>query len=242
MSLSIIVDWIGFCLDEPSQARVLKRSSIMSLSADSSTAMRPSLADAARCCRSSLSDQAGAGAAGRVRIGAGSGVAIGACGMASRTGAGRSAGACTRAAGARGAAVSRAAGALSPVPSPSMAARRLRSMRSRTYSWNESVLMAICSVSSCTESRKAGGSARRVRMAGMRSSARLASEPGWATGARLSSAAAITSNPPSVARLERMTALSPKAWRALAMASREVGAVNRWMFMLQAPQESGRYG
>ena len=38
ISLSIRLDWIGFCFDEPSQARVLKRSSIMSLSAESSTA------------------------------------------------------------------------------------------------------------------------------------------------------------------------------------------------------------
>src|SRR5690606_28828514 len=59
---------------------------------------------------------------------------------------------------------------------------------------------------------------------------------------RLSSAAAITSKPWSVLRVERMTALSPRAWRALAMASREVGAVNRWMFMMSCLQESGQCG
>ncbi|MCY1555140.1 hypothetical protein D9M68_917740 [compost metagenome] len=120
-------------------------------------------------------------------------------------------------------------------------------MRSRTYSWNDSVLMDSASVSSSTESEPVGRGcvARpaegRVTMGGMRSPRPVCGAWG-AIGARLSSAAAMTSKPSPVERDERITALSPKALRALAMASREVGAVNRWMFMLQAPQESGRYG
>ena len=48
----------------------------------------------------------------------------------------------------------------------------------------------------------------------------------------VSSAVAITSTPLAVGRFDRMSVPSPKAMRALANASREVGAVKRLMFML----------
>ncbi|MNV56927.1 hypothetical protein D3C71_1492330 [compost metagenome] len=48
----------------------------------------------------------------------------------------------------------------------------------------------------------------------------------------VSSAVATTSTPLAVGRLDRMRVPSPKAMRALANASREVGAVKRLMFML----------
>ncbi|MCY1360953.1 hypothetical protein D9M69_476030 [compost metagenome] len=174
---------------------------------------------------------------GRVRIGAGIGVAIGGGGGALKRCTGMWIGS-ARGAARRGSARAGMGAASAWGASPACSARRLRSMRSRTYSWNESVLMDSVSVSLSTDS-VAG--ARRLR-AGCARSPRTAWGVGLATGARLSSAAAITSKPPSVERVERMTALSPKVRRALAMASREVGAVKRWMFMLQAPQESGQYG
>ncbi|MDT4871854.1 hypothetical protein FQZ97_1070090 [compost metagenome] len=130
--MSIRLDWIGFCLDEPSQARVLKRSSIMSLSAESSTAMRLSswLGKRVEGCESSQ-----AGSVERVRMGRGlratmgsgwlkrcTGTAMGSgwgviCGAAACTGARRSITGCSAAA---------TAGV------PCRASRRLRSMRSRT--------------------------------------------------------------------------------------------------------------
>ncbi|MNF15646.1 hypothetical protein D3C80_2183450 [compost metagenome] len=47
----------------------------------------------------------------------------------------------------------------------------------------------------------------------------------------MSSAVAMTSTPSGVVRFDRIKVPSPKAMRALARASREVGAVKRRMFM-----------
>ncbi|MNV69857.1 hypothetical protein D3C71_1627880 [compost metagenome] len=49
---------------------------------------------------------------------------------------------------------------------------------------------------------------------------------------KVSSAVATTSTPLAVGRLDKISVPSPKAMRALARASREVGALKRLMFML----------
>ncbi|MNV54608.1 hypothetical protein D3C71_1468080 [compost metagenome] len=100
--------------------------------------------------------------------------------------------------------------------------------------------MASCSVSSSTGLRArlmaavdwgvrvgAIGVARGARSGG------LEAPPASPSSAdRVSSAVATTSTPLAVGRLDRINVPSPKAMRALASASREVGAVKRLMFML----------
>ncbi len=72
----------------------------------------------------------------------------------------------------------------------------------------------------------AGARSCSLEATGAGSAAALSSEDS------VSSAVAITSTPPAIWRFERISVPSPKAMRALARASREVGAVKRLIFML----------
>lgn len=100
--------------------------------------------------------------------------------------------------------------------------------------------MASCSVSSSTglRDRAAADAGWLARLGALRaglgaSSGGLEDVPALPSRAEsVSSAVATTSTPLAVGRLDRISVPSPKAMRALARASRDVGAVKRLMFML----------
>jgi hypothetical protein len=116
--------------------------------------------------------------------------------------------------------------------------RRL-SMRSRTKSWNDSVLIESLRTSSSTGAA-ISGSMRSARPLPLRAGGVCLTAGALTFGALAeicsmcampSGAIASTSTPSAQGLVESTTASSPKAWRTRVRASRDVRAVNRLQFM-----------